>query len=159
MSEEDDKYGELYILHNNILGHWSTELVKKLNTLHCSFKVIPEQFKSDNPYYLKNGIDVNYYPTDIKNNYQFDDDISSFIINTYINTYDYIIQQDGSTFIVVTPINLVLDSVKKNLVITQECIENIKTIFNHPYFDGCKNLEDIKKVFRNIPDFNLRYQK
>tara|TARA_Y100001980_G_C14278672_1_gene113923 strand:+ start:38 stop:517 length:480 start_codon:yes stop_codon:yes gene_type:complete len=159
MSEDVDKYGKLYILHNNILGHWATELVKKLNTLHCSFEDIPDKFKSDNPDYLKNGINVNYYPTDIKNNYQFDNDISSFIINTYINTYDYIIEQDGSTFIIVTPINLVLDSVKKNLVITQECIENIKTILNHPYFDGCKNLEDIKKVFRNIPDFNLRYQK
>lgn len=159
MSEslDNDKYVGLYISYDNIPGEWMLQLINKISNLYCNFGEITIN--------LQNGIDVSESPVHLNNTYKLDEYISTYIVKSYIDLVQYIIdEEDDNTLIsYISPVNIVLESVEinndKEIIINWNCLESIKTILNHPYFSKCKNLDDLKFQISQVPDLNRRYEK
>ena len=69
------------------------------------------------------------------------------------------VDPDGLLCTYRAPVNLILNSINKEYVsiINNKCIEQIKTILNHPTFEGCKTLNDIKSRFMIVKHLNERF--
>ena len=159
MSEplDNDKYLGLYISYDNIPGEWMLEVIHKISNLYCTFGEITIN--------LQNGIDVSETPIQPTNTYKLGEYMSTYIVKSYLDLVQYIIDEEDDFTVVsyISPVNIVLDSVKinddKEIIINWNCLENIKTILNHPYFSKCKNLDDLKFQISQVPDLNRRYEK
>ena len=125
-----------------------------LSILYCNFGEITGD--------LPNGINI--YSTPLMNmnidEYKLGIDISKFLVNSYLTEYIYKYNVDGSQISYLSPINIVLDSIDREFItiINKECIENIKSIINHPNFMGCKNIEEIKKCILLVKELNNRFK-
>ena len=110
MSEpsDNDKYLGLYISYDNIPGEWMLEVIHKISNLYCTFGEITIN--------LQNGIDVIETPIQPTNTYKLGEYMSTYIVKSYLDLVQYIIDEEDDFTVVsyISPVNIVLDSVKIN---------------------------------------------
>ena len=142
----EECFGELYTLPSS-QGEWLDNLIERMSILRCSFEE-----KTEN---LPNGIDLSY--TNLFGE-QIGKEISSFSARSYLIRYLGVIKPDGTYFSYLAPVNIVIHSIDRNYtkLINKEAVESMKTILNHPHFDKCKNVGDIKEWTHLVKDLNLR---
>ncbi len=165
-------YGKLFHLPpvEDTCGKWNQQLINKLGSLYCYFE---EKNKS-----LPNGINIfnkkNGWMEEEEGLQPLGEYISSFLVNSYLvknititcygdmsNSEDEDNGGDDDTGIItyLSPVNIVIDTIDRNYtsIINKEAISSIKTILNHPAFNKCTSLNDIKKVIPTIQNLNDRF--
>ena len=139
----NDEYGKLYLLNNNIEGKWINNIIQILNSiLYCDF------IKKSDEYHNGIKINIDYEGNNISKN------ISIFLVNCYIIKYEYIYEEDGEKLTYLSPVNIVLDGINSS----DDCLNEINTILNHPHFEGCTNINDINNKISTVPNFNNRFK-
>ena len=153
-SEEktENSYGSLYYLEYSLEGEWMNKINNMISSLYCKFE--------EETNILPNGINLNQrYDYKDKNIYKLDKELSSFLLRCYMIKNLHKIDSDGILCNYKAPVNLVLNYIDRDYVsiINKKCVEQIKTILNHPTFYGCKSLNEIKSRFLNIKLLNERF--
>ncbi len=140
-------FGELYTLPSS-QGEWLDNLIERMSSLKCSFGEKTEV--------LPNGIDLSY--TNDSGEY-IGKEISSFCTRSYLIRYIGVIKPDGTYYSYLAPVNIVIHSIDRNYskLINKEAVESMKTILNHPHFDQCKSVGNIKEWIHLVKDLNLRF--
>ena len=143
----EECFGEIYTLPRS-QGEWLDNLIERMSLLKCSFG---EKIEG-----LPNGINLSY-----TNNFgeQIGKEISSFCTRSYLIRYIGVIKPDGTYFRYLAPVNIVINSIDRNYtkLINKEAVESMKSILNHPHFDQCKSVGDIKECIHLVKDLNLRF--
>lgn len=144
---KEENYGALYCLEDGGRGEWLQGVISIISLLNYDFKEVTD--------HLPNGINIIYDP--LKRDNVIGEVISSFLVRCYIIRRITIIKDSGEKFSYLSPVNLILDTYlnKKN----SSCLDSIRTILNHPHFQGCKSIEDITKKIDDVEDFNTRFKK
>lgn len=148
----EHSYGSLYYLEYSLEGKWINKVNDMISSLYCKFEKETDK--------LPNGINLNqrYNYQDFEA-FKLDKEISSFILRCYMIKNLCKVNSDGVICNYRAPINLVLNYIDRDFVsiINKKCIEQIKTILNHPIFRGCKSLNDIKSKFLDVKSLNQRF--
>ena len=144
----EECFGELYCLPLNE-GKWNQDIIQKMSILNCSFN-------NEITHEIPNGINISYIN---HNSFKLGEEISSFIIRSYLIKYISHINVNGENYSYLAPVNIFLESIDRSYstLINQNAIENMKTILNHPHFSTCKTIDDIKKEIQSVKDLNLRF--
>lgn len=150
--DHESSYGSLYYLENDLEGEWINKINIMISSLYCKFE---EETKE-----LPNGINlIPKYNYRENNLYKLDKEVSSFILRCYMIKNLSKVDADGLLCNYRAPVNLVLNYINKEYVsiVNKRCVEQIKTILNHPIFSGCRTINDIKSRFMNVKHLNERF--
>ena len=137
-----DSYGKLYILDNNIKGKWIKNIINIISKLYYSSVEKSKKFP--------NGIKVDTKYKGFKN--KIGEGLSTFLVKCYIIRRIKKSKLNGEVFIYLTPVNTILDSINNK----RDYLKEIDTIFNHPHFKDCKNIDEIKEMIKKVEDLNNR---
>ena len=137
-----DSYGKLYILDNNIKGKWIRNVIKNISNLYYSSIEKSKDFP--------NGIKTDIKYRGFKN--RIGEELSKFLVNCYIIKRIKKSKPNGEVFTYLTPVNTILDSINNK----SNYLEEIDTIFNHPHFKDCKNIDEIKEMIKKVENLNNR---
>ena len=155
-------WGPLFQHDLNYDGKWIKDIIQKISDLSFVLK----KSTKDNP----NGIYVGstktrYYKivggflSEEREPPKLGIDIARFVVSTYITKqilrYN---PQSGEKFTTPSTINIVLNEINNENIITNEVIHNIMTILNHPHFKGCNNIDDIQEKISLVPPLNNRFK-
>ena len=144
---EEENFGKLYCLKDGGKGEWIQGVISIISLLNYGFNEVTED--------LPNGINIIYDP--LKRDNVIGDTISSFLVRCYVIKRFTIRKDNGEQLLYLSPVNLILDT-----YLNKEkscCLDSIRTILNHPHFQGCKSIEDITKKIDDVNDFNMRFKK
>ena len=137
-----DSYGKLYILDNNVEGKWIRNVIKNISNLYYSSIEKSKDFP--------NGIKTDIKYRGFKN--RIGEELSKFLVNCYIIKRIKKSKPNGEVFTYLTPVNTILDSINNK----SNYLEEIDTIFNHPHFKDCKNINEIKEMIKKVDNLNNR---
>ena len=135
-------YGLLYKLDNNVEGKWIKNIINIISKLYYS-----SVEKSKN---FPNGIKVDTKYKGFKN--KIGEDLSTFLVKCYIIKRIKKSKPNGEVFIYLTPVNTILDTISNK----SDYLKEIDTIFNHPHFKDCKNIDEIKEKIKEVENLNNR---
>ena len=97
-----------------------------------------------------NGIKTDIKYRGFKN--RIGEELSKFLVNCYIIKRIKKSKPNGEVFTYLTPVNTILDSINNK----SNYLEEIDTIFNHPHFKDCKNIDEIKGKIEGVENLNNR---
>ena len=137
-----DSYGKLYILDNNVKGKWIRNVIKNISNLYYSSIEKSKDFP--------NGIKTDIKYRGFKN--RIGEELSKFLVNCYIIKKIKKSKPNGEVFIYLTPVNTILDTINNK----SDCLKEIDTIFNHPHFKDCKDIDEIKEMVKKVQNLNNR---
>ena len=137
-----DSYGKLYILDNNVEGKWIKNIINNISKLYYSSIEKSKDFP--------NGIKTDIKYRGFKN--RIGEELSKFLVNCYIIKRIKKSKPNGEVFTYLTPVNTILDSINNK----SNYLEEIDTIFNHPYFKDCKDIDEIKGMVKKVQNLNNR---
>ena len=137
-----ESYGKIYKLNNNIKGKWIKNVINNISNLYIYFLEETEEYP--------NGIKADIKYRGFKN--KIGKELSIFLVNCYIIKRMKKSNLNGEVFIYLTPVNVILDSINNK----SDYLKEIDSIFNHPHFKGCNNIEKIINKTKDIENLNNR---
>ena len=135
-------YGHLYILDYSVKGTWIKNIINVISKLYYSSVEKSKKFP--------NGIKVDTKYKGFKN--KIGEDLSTFLVKCYIIKRIKKSKPNGEVFIYLTPVNTILDTISNK----SDYLKEIDTIFNHPHFKDCKDIDEIKGMVKKVENLNNR---